>query len=378
MLELKNVFKEINNTLVIDNISMKFENGKIYGLVGQNGSGKSILFKLISNWIKPTSGEICTDNNVIRSLIEMDNLRNDLTGYENIALLYNKVNEELKNKIYEYLKYFKIFNSKDKLVKEYSLGMRQKVAIIQVLLDDPDIIILDEPFNGLDEESVSILKNILFQEVKKNKIILLASHIKGDIFELSDEVYTLDLGKIIKHEQNKKIENIQDKLVTYEPSGSKSYIKLWITVASTIIFVFLISSIFAYSNYYNAKLAKAKKYLDDGKYIEAFSETKYLINFNRSDTLNKIKFISDFFVYDEVIETSKENKEMQAVVAVRCLSKLKTTYVSNSYSYRVEAIKVLKNKYFNVIASISNLAKEDIEEYYEKEDFETILKLIKV
>ena len=209
MIKVKNLTKKIGNEEVLKDININLNCGKIYGFVGRNGSGKSILFKTLCGFITPTEGEVKVNNIDIykentfpdstRALIEKPNFIDDISGLENLKLLAKIQNTITEEDILKYLDLFELTKYKDKAFKNYSLGMKQKLGIIQVLMEDPKIIILDEPFNGLEEQSVNLLRNILLEEKKKNKLIVIASHIKEDIDILADEIYRIDGGKIIDH-----------------------------------------------------------------------------------------------------------------------------------------------------------------------------------
>ncbi|NLV90462.1 MAG: ATP-binding cassette domain-containing protein [Tenericutes bacterium] len=208
-LEIKNLSKKFKNTFVLENINMNFESGKIYGLVGRNGSGKSVLLKIICSFYNPSSGEVLFDKVNInlmngfppdtRALIEKPNFISDMTGYENLELLASIQKKIGSIEILDALKKVNLHEEKDKKFREYSLGMKQKLGIAQVIMEDPKLMILDEPFNGIEEETAKELRSILKEEARKGKLIILASHIKEDIQELCDEIYRLELGKIIEH-----------------------------------------------------------------------------------------------------------------------------------------------------------------------------------
>lgn len=206
-IEIKNVSKVFGNNEIVKDVNLTFEGGKIYGLVGRNGSGKSVLLKMICAFYEPTSGQILFDGeNVIgnnkfppstRALIEKPNFLSDLTGEENLLLLAEIQNKIGLKEIRETLKKVNLIDDKDKKYHKYSLGMKQKLGIAQVLMEDPEVMVLDEPFNGLDDASAKSIRDLLKEEKKKGKIIILATHIKEDINLLVDELYQID-GGIIK------------------------------------------------------------------------------------------------------------------------------------------------------------------------------------
>ncbi len=206
-IKLENVSKKIDNSLVLDNVSFKMKGGMIYGLVGRNGSGKSMLLKTICGFIKSDQGKvIINDIDIYKmntfpkntaALIERPDYLPDLTGYENLQMLAS-INKVIGDKeILATLEKVNLIEEKDKKFKKYSLGMKQKLGIAQVLMENPDIMIFDEPFNGLEEESVKKIRKILLEEKKKGKLIIIATHIKEDINELCDTIYKIDNGKII-------------------------------------------------------------------------------------------------------------------------------------------------------------------------------------
>lgn len=206
-IEIKNLCKKFNDNLVLNNINLTLNSGKIYGFVGRNGSGKTMLFNAICGFIKPTSGEIFVNNvNInekgvfpkeIRALIENPKFIPSLSGYKNLELLASICNIISNDEIIKTVDDVGLSDEKDKLVSKYSLGMKQKLGIAQVLMENTDIMIFDEPFNGLDDESAKRIRNILKQEKSNGKLILIATHIKDDLDDLCDEVYRLDNGKVV-------------------------------------------------------------------------------------------------------------------------------------------------------------------------------------
>lgn len=207
-IEVKNVTKKFKKVTVVDNVTITFESGKIYGIVGRNGSGKSVFLKMLCAFYSPTSGEILQDgfnyikNNTfpddLRALIENPDFIPDLTGYENLLLLASIQNIIDKEDIIKALQDVNLFEEKDKKYKEYSLGMKQKLGIAQVLMEDPSVIILDEAFNGIDSESVKKIKKILLKEKEEGKLIIITSHYKEDINELCDIVFEMNEGELRK------------------------------------------------------------------------------------------------------------------------------------------------------------------------------------
>lgn len=203
MIELKDVSKKFDDNYVLKNINLKLSKGKIYGLIGRNGSGKTMLLNTICGFVKPTNGEVLIDGINIyqngafsqntRALIEHPKFLDNLTGYQNLELLANINHLIGKEDIENALKNVNLFEQKDKLYKKYSLGMKQKLGIAQVIMEDPSIMIFDEPFNALDEQSSIKIRKII-QKMKEDKVIIIATHIKEDIDNFCDVVYKIDDG----------------------------------------------------------------------------------------------------------------------------------------------------------------------------------------
>ncbi len=206
-IEVKNLSKSYNN-IIFNNVNITFESGKAYGIVGRNGSGKSVFLKTICGFVTPDSGEVIVDgidifkNNCFikdtRAIIERPTFIDDLTGFENLKLLAQIQNKISDEQIISWLKKVDLYDDMNKKYAKYSLGMKQKLAIVQVLMEDPKIMILDEPFNGLDKFSYNNMIEIFKAEKAKEKIIIIATHIESDIEKLCDEIYEIDNGEIQK------------------------------------------------------------------------------------------------------------------------------------------------------------------------------------
>lgn len=205
-IELKNVSKSFKKIKVIDDVSISFESGHIYGFYGRNGSGKSVLQKIISGLYTPTTGTVLIDGvdiNAIgtypsnmRVLIEKPAFFPDISGLENLKLLadINKTIDE--KKILEILELVNLTEEKNKKYSKYSLGMKQKLGVAQAIMEDPDILILDEPFNGIEQATVDKLTEYLLEKKKEGKLIIVSTHIKEDLTKLSDKIYVFDNGKV--------------------------------------------------------------------------------------------------------------------------------------------------------------------------------------
>ena len=204
IIKVENINKNFKNVEILKNINVQFKSGKIYGIIGRNGSGKSVFLKLLCGFYKATSGQILFDDiNIVendlfapntRALIEKPNFLPELSGLENLKLLASIQNKISDDDILDVLKRVNVFLEKDKKYSKYSLGTKQKLGIAQVLMEDPDVMIFDEPLNGIENDTAKKIRRILQEEKAKGKIIIIASHIKEDIEGLADEVYELDNG----------------------------------------------------------------------------------------------------------------------------------------------------------------------------------------
>ncbi len=205
-IDVVNVSKKFKNHTVLENVNMELNPGKIYGFIGKNGSGKSVLLKIICGFYVPTSGEVLFDGkNVIkerdfapstRALIEKPSFLPHLSGYRNLKLLASIQDKIGDEKILDALKRVRLYDERNQKFSEYSLGMKQKLGIAQVLMEDVDILILDEPFNGIEKETTDALREELVRLKEMGKTIILATHIKEDIQTIVDVVYEFDAGVV--------------------------------------------------------------------------------------------------------------------------------------------------------------------------------------
>ena len=211
-IEVKNVNKRFKKNTVLSNVNATFESGNIYGLYGRNGSGKSVFLKLLCGFYIPSDGEILYDGvnlNVknefpkdLRALIEKPSFFPDLTGFQNLKLLSDITNKITDKDIIEALKVVNLVSEKDKKYSKYSLGMKQKLGIAQVIMEDPQVMILDEPFNGIESKTVENLIEWFKSKQKENKIIIVSTHIKEDLEKLTDKILFFDDGCIKKYEKS--------------------------------------------------------------------------------------------------------------------------------------------------------------------------------
>lgn len=204
MVEVKNACKSFKETQALKNVTVSFERGNIHGIIGRNGSGKTVLFKCICGFMTLSSGEIIVDGKEIKPsvsqdigiIIENPGFIGSLSGFKNLKLLagiHKKINED---EIRDAIRRVGLDPDMKKAVRKYSLGMRHRLAIAQAIMERPRLLILDEPMNGLDKQGVLEIRE-LFKELKKEGItILLSSHYSEDIDALCDTVCEMDAGKL--------------------------------------------------------------------------------------------------------------------------------------------------------------------------------------
>ncbi len=210
-LEIKNVTKIINKNVILDHINLSMERGKIYGLRGKNGSGKTMLLRAICGLIRLNEGQVVIDGKPlgkrqefppsVGALIENPGFIENYSGYRNLvdlASIQKKIGTE---EIIHILEVVGLDPMDKKKVKNYSLGMRQKLGIAATIMESPDLVILDEPTNALDEESVRKLHDILLQEKVRNALVIVASHDSDELDSLCDEIIIVDGGHIKKEQR---------------------------------------------------------------------------------------------------------------------------------------------------------------------------------
>ncbi|MEG2712305.1 MAG: ABC transporter ATP-binding protein [Clostridia bacterium] len=301
-MKIDNINKSIGKKKIIEDVNLNIEKGKIYGFVGENGSGKSMLFKILAGWID-------NDNNIKieishREFIEDSNLNLEKTGYENLLNLYNIKNEGCGDILY-YLEQFGMLNVKDDKVSTYSLGMKQKIAIIQVIMEDADLYILDEPFNSLDKKSCEMLMYLLNEKRKSGKILIITSHINKYLDKLVDYIYTIKNGKIIDLKKNilkQTNYTFAEKPVQKERNTSKNKGKYLVYVLVSILCCICTSYIYA-----AVKLQEAESLYASAKYKEAYKKVAN-ITYIRNNVASKIKYAG--YLYNS-LDSSLENIDIE-------------------------------------------------------------------
>lgn len=220
-LEVKNVSKKISGETVLKNIQMSFEKGKIYGLQGKNGSGKTMIMRLICGLIRPTEGQVIVNGEIlgikrdflpsVGALIENPGFIPQFSGYENLKMLADIKGKIGKDEIINTMEQVGLEDAIYKKYKKYSLGMKQKLGIAAAIMENPEVILLDEPTNALDEESIMQLRHLLEQYKLKGSLIIISCHDREELEMLSDEIYEIENGKIKCHRKAKNEEICSEK-----------------------------------------------------------------------------------------------------------------------------------------------------------------------
>ena len=204
MISVENVYMTFGDGYVLTDVSREFEEGKIHGIVGNNGSGKTVLMKCICGFLKPVQGRIFVNYkqvgkdmdfpNNMGIIIETPGFLPNMTGVKNLQLLASLNKKADLDTIKRTIELVGLDPNMKKHVSKYSLGMRQRLGIAQAIMEDPSILILDEPFNGLDKHGVKHMRALLDNLRSQGKTIILASHNQADIDELCDTVCEMDAG----------------------------------------------------------------------------------------------------------------------------------------------------------------------------------------
>lgn len=205
---IENVNKKFKDVQVLKDINISFEKGKIHGLIGRNGSGKTILMKCICGFVPVSSGKITVDGKVIGKeidfpknigiIIETPGFLPNYSAYKNLKFLADISGKTDKQQIIDSIKSVGLDPNSKKHVGKYSLGMRQRLGLAQAIMENPDLLILDEPMNGLDKEGVADMRKYLLNLKEKGKTIIIASHSAEDIEILCDTVCEMDKGILSK------------------------------------------------------------------------------------------------------------------------------------------------------------------------------------
>ncbi|MFJ8530847.1 ABC transporter ATP-binding protein [Bacillus sp. NPDC094106] len=208
IIETENLTKTYGNINSVSELSMKVGKGEIYGFLGPNGAGKTTTIRMLLGLIKPTAGNIKIFNQDLKtkrmeilketgSLVESPSYYGHLTGYENLEIIRNML-QVPKKQIDEVLQTVRLDKQKDKLVKQYSLGMKQRLGIAMALLGNPKLLVLDEPTNGLDPAGIQEIRELIKRlPVERDMTVIISSHLLNEVDQIATHVGIINSGKLI-------------------------------------------------------------------------------------------------------------------------------------------------------------------------------------
>ena len=201
--EISHISKTLRGAKVLDDVSLTLEGGNIYGLMGENGSGKTMLMRTVCGLVRPDRGTVTFDGQdrktakpVLGVMIENTALYPDLTGMENLGLFASILRIADKNAQAEAMERVGLDPKDRRTYRKYSLGMKQRLLLAQAIMEKPQVLLLDEPTNAIDAEGVALTHEIMRQEANRGAVVLLASHISADIHDLCCKVYRMDRGRL--------------------------------------------------------------------------------------------------------------------------------------------------------------------------------------
>lgn len=202
---VEHVYKAFGKEVVLEDVNLHIPPGRILGVVGANGCGKTVLMKCICGFLRPDKGSVtvggrrigkdCDFPESIGVIIETPGFIPYKSGYRNLKVLAALKGRIGKKEIVEALRQVGLYESRRKAVQKYSLGMRQRLGLAQAIMEDPEVLVLDEPFNGLDKDTAGQMRRLLLGLRERGRAILLASHNGQDIRELCDEVYEMEVHR---------------------------------------------------------------------------------------------------------------------------------------------------------------------------------------
>ena len=206
-----NMSKRIHGKTILSDVNLHLRSGYIYGFVGRNGSGKTMLFRALSGLMSVTSGTVSWDGKILRKdfsvlpslgiVLENVSLYPDLTGMQNLEYLASLTRRIGRSEIRTSLRRVGLDPNDRRPYRKYSLGMKQRLAIAQAVMEHPDVIMLDEPTNALDEDGVSEIRKLILEERDRGALVLLASHNSNDIRILTDCLYRIDNRTVSAQEE---------------------------------------------------------------------------------------------------------------------------------------------------------------------------------
>lgn len=201
--KLENITKQIGTTTILENICLTMKCGQIYGITGENGSGKTMLMRVIAGLVNPSSGQLMFDgkNRVdadpnIGIMIENASLYLELSGRENLRLLASIRKRATNEEIDQAIRRVGLEPEDKRTFRKYSLGMKQRLMLAQAIMEQPEVLLLDEPTNAIDRKGVELVHQIMNEEAQRGALFLLASHVDYDIRSLCSRVFLIEKGQL--------------------------------------------------------------------------------------------------------------------------------------------------------------------------------------
>lgn len=220
-IEINHYTKKISKAIVLNNISIKMDKGRVYGFQGENGSGKSMLMRAICGLITPTEGEVIIDGKPLGKgnsfpesigvLIESPGFLSYYSGFKNLQIIAHIKKIITDETIRATMSKLGLDPWDNKKYGKYSLGMKQKLGIATAIMEEPEIVILDEPFNALDEKSAIVVGDEIRKLRSKNKLVILACHNSQELEHLCDEIFVIENGEIKEHKECIHIEDCENE-----------------------------------------------------------------------------------------------------------------------------------------------------------------------
>lgn len=217
----EHVTKKIGYNQVLKNINIVIKSGHITGLKGSNGSGKTMMMRLIAGLIYPTEGKVLIDDRVLGKdidfpesiglMLENPSFLNNYSGYDNLRILADIRSKISEKRIQEVMDKVGLRENGLKKYRKFSLGMKQRLGIAAAIMENPDIILLDEPTNSLDEAGITLVKRIITEEKQRGATVIISSHDNAILDELSDEIIILETGKIKEMKLNQREDGYDEK-----------------------------------------------------------------------------------------------------------------------------------------------------------------------
>lgn len=205
ILEVKDINKVHKDKILLKDVNAVFEGGKVYGITGKNGAGKTVLFKVLTGLMQPTSGCVLYDDKDIKNtnsdiglLIDDISFYPEFSGFKNLMLLAGIRKKIGEAEVKSAMERVGLKPDDKTLFWKYSLGMKQRLTLAQAIMEHPDFLFLDEPTNSIDETGVDLFYKIVREEAKRGAVVLISSHIKSDINNLTDEVYLMQDSTLTK------------------------------------------------------------------------------------------------------------------------------------------------------------------------------------